>query len=107
MVRHGGSIAADGTPTFTALKALYDTYAYLLTFVTHVISLLVGLGHMASLMELYMNNNRIMSMKELNPLRGNDKLIILDLSGNAMCQDKEYRLYTIYHMKKLKVSRVA
>ena len=58
---------------------------------------------MSSLMEIYMNNNRIESIKEANHLRDIEKLIILDLSGNPMCKDKDYRLYSIYHLKKLKV----
>ena len=36
-------------------------------------------------------------------LRSLPKLIILDLSGNPVCTRPEYRLYTIFHLKKLKV----
>lgn len=31
------------------------------------------------------------------------KLIILDLLGNPLCEDPEYRLYCIYHLRHLKV----
>ena len=36
-------------------------------------------------------------------LKALPKLIILDLSGNPLCSAKNYRLYTIYHLRRLKV----
>ena len=47
--------------------------------------------------------NRLDNLKEVNNLRTVPRLIILDLSGNPLCKDKDYRLYSIYHLKKLKV----
>lgn len=58
---------------------------------------------LSSLMELYLNNNQVESVKEANHLRDLEKLIILDLSGNPMCKDPEYRLYSVYHLRRLKV----
>ena len=67
------------------------------------ISKLEGLACLASLMELYIGNNRIAEMRELNKLKTLPKLIILDLLGNPLCELEDYRHFTIYHLKKLKV----
>eukprot|EP00667_Euglena_gracilis_P000263 EG_transcript_263 len=67
------------------------------------IASLKGFETLSSLMELYLNNNQVESVKEANHLRDLEKLIILDLSGNPMCKDPEYRLYSVYHLRRLKV----
>ena len=67
------------------------------------ISSLRGLSELTSLMELYIGNNRIATLKELNQIKGLPKLIIVDLLGNPLCGLEEYRFYTIYHLRKLKV----
>lgn len=67
------------------------------------ISSLKGLESLTSLMELYLGNNRITTLKEINYIRALPKLLILDLSGNPVCKQKEYRSYIIYNLKKLKV----
>uniref|UniRef100_A0A7S1HYF6 U2A'/phosphoprotein 32 family A C-terminal domain-containing protein n=1 Tax=Eutreptiella gymnastica TaxID=73025 RepID=A0A7S1HYF6_9EUGL len=64
---------------------------------------LAGLSKLQNLLELYVGNNRLADVKEVNHLRAVPRLIILDMSGNPLCKDKEYRLYSIYHLKKLKV----
>eukprot|EP00755_Sulcionema_specki_P010169 Sspe_Gene.6755::Locus_2269_Transcript_1_1_Confidence_1.000_Length_4905::g.6755::m.6755 len=64
---------------------------------------LQGIQKIPELMELYIGNNKIDSTKEINILRDVPKLIILDLSGNPLCSETEYRLYTIFSLKKLKV----
>ena len=64
---------------------------------------LQGIHKVQGLMELYIGNNKIDNLKELNYLREVPKLIILDLSGNPLCNENEYRLYTVFNLKKLKV----
>lgn len=62
-----------------------------------------GFPILKNLMELYIGNNLISDFKEVKVLRQLTKLIILDISGNKICQDAHYRLYIIFHLKKLKV----
>ena len=64
---------------------------------------LTGLQDLPSLMELYLGNNQITRLKEVMHLKSLSKLIILDLSGNLMCKEKNYRIYCVFHLKKLKV----
>lgn len=54
-------------------------------------------------MELYIGNNKLVNLKDILQLRSLSQLIILDLSGNPVCQEQNYRLYAIYHLKRLKV----
>ena len=54
-------------------------------------------------MELYLGNNNIANSKEINSLKHLQKLIILDLSGNPFSRDENYRVYTLFVIKKLKV----
>jgi len=56
-----------------------------------------------NLMELYIGNNTISDFREIQILKQLPKLIILDISGNKACEDPHYRLYIIFHLKKLKV----
>lgn len=62
-----------------------------------------GLSSLRNLMELYAGNNRVRGPKELLKLKDLPKLIILDLCGNPVCAAPRYRLYTIYHLRRLKV----
>ncbi|EFJ05452.1 hypothetical protein SELMODRAFT_431559 [Selaginella moellendorffii] len=64
---------------------------------------LKGLSGLICLMELYAANNQISDMRDLLHIRELPKLMVVDLSGNALCQCSEYRTYSIYSMKKLKV----
>jgi hypothetical protein len=54
-------------------------------------------------MEVYLGNNNITNSKEINNLKNLYKLIILDLSGNPFSRDANYRVYTLFILKKLKV----
>lgn len=54
-------------------------------------------------MELYLSNNSLIDFKEIQNLKHLNKLIILDLSGNVLSNDPNYRIYTLYMIKKLKV----
>ena len=67
------------------------------------ITSLAGLSKLVSLMELYIGNNRVTDLKEVHHVKELSKLIILDLSGNKLCTAVDYRHYTIYHIRKLKV----
>ena len=64
---------------------------------------LEGIGRLPALMELYIGNNKIAGIKEVLFLKELPKLIILDLSGNPLCAHTTYRLYTVYHLRRLKV----
>lgn len=67
------------------------------------ISHLTGLIDLMNLMELYIGNNKLLSQNEIQVLRINEKLIILDISGNPMSRTKDIREYIIFQLKKLKV----
>lgn len=56
-----------------------------------------------SLMELYLSNNLIEELRSVLLLKQLPKLAILDLSGNDLCKAPDYRQYTIFHLRKLKV----
>ena len=47
-------------------------------------------------MELYIPNNNLENLKEINILMEWPKLIILDISGNPFCQDPSYRIFTLF-----------
>lgn len=54
-------------------------------------------------MELYLGNNLISDVKEIVKLKQLSRLIILDISGNNLARDQNYRIYCIFHLRKLKV----
>lgn len=64
---------------------------------------LSSLAGLHSLMELYLCNNKVANLNELLWLKELPKLIILDMFGNPCFNDPEYRLHTIFYLKKLKV----
>ena len=65
---------------------------------------LQGIGSLTSLMELYLSNNSIATLRELVFLKDLPRLLILDLTGNPVTtNEKDYRLWAVYHFKKLKV----
>ena len=54
-------------------------------------------------MELYLANNKISDSKEIKYLNNLPKLLILDLSGNPISKDPNYRFFSVFSLKKLKV----
>ena len=74
-----------------------------LSLENNMIISLSGLRHLENLTELYIGNNNISNMKEIYHLKELPKLIIVDMFGNPISYDPEYRLFVIYHLKKIKV----
>lgn len=62
-----------------------------------------GLENLQTLMELYLGNNLISDTREITKLKTLSRLIILDISGNNLSRDSNYRIYCIFHLRKLKV----
>lgn len=54
-------------------------------------------------MELYAAFNRLSEISEIVHISALPKLMVLDLSGNELCKFLDYRSYTIFLVKKLKV----
>ena len=55
------------------------------------ITSLQGIACLKNLLELYIGNNRIVELREVQLLKSFSKLIILDLLGNPLCDDYDYR----------------
>jgi len=56
-----------------------------------------------NIMELYLSNNLIEELRAILLLKNLPKLVVLDLSGNELCNSPDYRRYTIFHLRQLKV----
>lgn len=74
-----------------------------LSIENNFISSLSALAQLSVLMELYIGNNEIEHMQEIDHLKNLPKLIIMDLSGNLLCSLPDYRLYTLFRIRRLKV----
>ncbi|KAL3874482.1 hypothetical protein ACJMK2_037491, partial [Sinanodonta woodiana] len=61
-----------------------------------------GLQNLTSLMELYVGNNLILNLRDVFYLKGLSSLVILDMYGNPVTCQNDYRLFVIYHLKTLK-----
>ncbi|KAJ7525201.1 hypothetical protein O6H91_17G041300 [Diphasiastrum complanatum] len=83
---------------FSGMKSLTQ-----LSIERNKIHSLKGLECLQCLMELYAAKNDILDIKELIHLRALSKLMVLDLSGNGVCECPGYRSYSIYTMRRLKV----
>ncbi|KAI8827030.1 uncharacterized protein EV422DRAFT_491205 [Fimicolochytrium jonesii] len=75
----------------------------LLSIENNSITNLRPLADLPTLMELYAGNNEVADLMNIFPLRELPRLIILDFTGNAVCKLETYRLFTIYHLGKLKI----
>ncbi|XP_024365341.1 uncharacterized protein [Physcomitrium patens] len=62
-----------------------------------------GIEGLISLLELYAQNNQLTKMTEIQFVRDLPKLMVVNFCGNAFCEDRDYRLYTVYSIRKLKV----
>ncbi|KAI8921751.1 hypothetical protein BC831DRAFT_475811 [Entophlyctis helioformis] len=58
---------------------------------------------MSTLMEFYIGNNLVVDLFSIFPLKELPRLIILDLTGNAVCKINNYRLFTVFHLGRLKI----
>lgn len=56
----------------------------------------------STLLELYVGDNLIVHFLTTFPLKELPRLIILDLSGNAVCKVPNFRLFTTFHLNRLK-----
>ncbi|TPX66556.1 hypothetical protein SpCBS45565_g04405 [Spizellomyces sp. 'palustris'] len=61
------------------------------------------LAELPTLMEFYCGNNSIGDLLNIFPLKALPRLIILDFTGNTVCHVDNYRLFTIYHLTRLKI----
>ncbi|KAI8910691.1 hypothetical protein DFJ77DRAFT_470723 [Powellomyces hirtus] len=75
----------------------------LLSMENNCVDTLKPLAELPTLMELYCGNNDVNDLLSIFPLRDLPRLIILDFTGNAVCQLDSYRLFTIYHLARLKI----
>ncbi|KAJ3014017.1 Leucine-rich repeat-containing protein 9 [Thoreauomyces humboldtii] len=75
----------------------------LLSMENNLVDTLKPLAELPTLMELYCGNNDVVDLLSIFPLRDLPRLIILDFTGNGVCQLENYRLFTIYHLARLKI----
>ncbi|CAK0831117.1 unnamed protein product, partial [Prorocentrum cordatum] len=58
---------------------------------------------LAGVSELYLSNNLIEEPRAVLLLKQVPTLIVLDLAGNELCSAPDYRCYTLFHLRKVKV----
>lgn len=58
---------------------------------------------MTSLFELYVGDNLVSHLFTTFPLKELPRLIILDLTGNPVCKVQNFRLFTVFHLNRLKI----
>ncbi|KAI8846431.1 hypothetical protein BC829DRAFT_398533 [Chytridium lagenaria] len=75
----------------------------LLSLENNLVKNLKPLAKLSTLMEFYAGNNYIADLYSIFPLKELPRLIILDLTGNSVCQVKNYRLFGIFHLSRLKI----
>ncbi|XP_025105112.1 leucine-rich repeat-containing protein 9-like isoform X2 [Pomacea canaliculata] len=67
------------------------------------LTLMAGLQHAQSLVELYISNNLIKNIHEIFFLKNLVRLVILDMYGNPVSREMENcRLFIIFHLRMLK-----
>lgn len=75
----------------------------LLSIENNKLTTLSCFSELENLLELYVGENLIDDLKEIRNLSNLKKLLVMDLWGNPLCKDKEFRLFCIFHVKDLKV----
>lgn len=58
---------------------------------------------MTTLFELYVGDNVVSHLFTTFPLKELPRLIILDLTGNPVCKLQNFRLFTVFHLNRLKI----
>ncbi|KAJ3352700.1 Leucine-rich repeat-containing protein 9 [Entophlyctis luteolus] len=84
-------------------KAANFTSLMLLSLENNLIKSIKSFSKMSSLMEFYIGNNCIADLYNIFPLKELPRLIILDVTGNSVCQQAHYRMFTIFHLSRLKI----
>ena len=69
----------------------------------NAITNLRGLSGLNSIIELYLSNNMIEELREVQQLRHLQKLVVLDLGGNPVSEELDYRCYVVYNLPHIKV----
>lgn len=64
---------------------------------------LCGVEEMTALRELYLANNHILALQDLQPLRKLQRLCVLDLTGNAVSEDANFKKFVVFHLRSLEV----
>lgn len=94
----GDAALAAAGPALARLEHLSQ-----LSLEDNCISDLTPISGVASLVELYMGQNALKGLGQIMRLRSLPRLIILDLAGNPLASVEEYRPFTVYHLKRIKV----
>lgn len=58
---------------------------------------------MLQLRELYLANNHVRTLQDLHPLRKLQRLCVLDMTGNDVCDDPNFKKFVIFHLRNLEV----
>lgn len=48
-------------------------------------------------------DSQVEDLKELKELKSLERLAILDLEGNPLCEEEDYRHYALYHLPRIKI----
>lgn len=74
-----------------------------LSLESNLIESLQGLKVLEKLLELYIGENYVADLKQIRFLSNLKKLIVIDMWGNPLCKEFDYRLYVVYQVKDVKV----
>lgn len=94
----GSNLIVNVGHALTGLKSLT-----LLSIENNRLTSLASFSELENLLELYVGENLVDDLKEIRHLSNLKHLLVMDLWGNPLCRDKEFRLFCIFHIKELKV----